>query len=68
MVDRYSACLGVDPQTKYRSDFQKNEKKLQIMWNATDKKKKYSRYSNLTFRSDKENPPFKKINSLHRVF
>ena len=40
MVDRYSACLGVDPQTKYRSDFQKNEKKLQIMWNAADKKKK----------------------------
>lgn len=39
-VDRYSACLGVDPQTKYRSDFQKNEKKLQIMWNAAEKKKK----------------------------
>ena len=39
-IDRYSACLGVDPQTKYRSDFQRNEKKLQIMWNAAEKKKK----------------------------
>ena len=40
LIDRYSACLGVDPQTKYKSQFQKNEKKLQIMWNAGEKKKK----------------------------
>ncbi len=39
-VDRYSACLGLDPQTKYRSDFKRNEKKLQIMWNAAERKKK----------------------------
>ena len=39
-IDRYSACLGIDPQTKYRSDFQRNEKKLQIMWNAAERKKK----------------------------
>jgi len=40
LIDRYSACLGVDPQTKYKSQFKKNEKKLQIMWNAGEKKKK----------------------------
>jgi hypothetical protein len=40
LIDRYSACLGVDPQTKYKSDFRENEKKLQIMWNAAEKKKK----------------------------
>ena len=40
LIDRYSACLGVDPQTKYKSQFEKNEKKLQIMWNAGEKKKK----------------------------
>ena len=40
LIDRYSACLGLDPQTKYLSDFKKNEKKLQIMWNAAEKKKK----------------------------
>lgn len=40
LIDRYSACLGVDPQTKYRSQFKENEKKLQIMWNAGEKKKK----------------------------
>ena len=39
-VDRYSACLGIDPQSKYLSEFQKNEKRLQIMWNAAEKKKK----------------------------
>ena len=26
LIDRYSACLGVDPQTKYKSQFKKNEK------------------------------------------
>ena len=40
LIDRYSACLGVDPQTKYKSKFKENEKKLQIMWNAGEKKKK----------------------------
>ena len=40
LIDRYSACLGVDPQTKYKSKFRENEKKLQIMWNAAEKKKK----------------------------
>ena len=40
IIDRYSACLGLDPQTKYRSDFKRNEKKLQIMWNAAERKKK----------------------------
>lgn len=40
LIDRYSACLGVDPQTKYKSNFRENEKKLQIMWNAGEKKKK----------------------------
>ena len=40
IVDRYSACLGLDPQTKYLSDFKRNEKKLQIMWNAAERKKK----------------------------
>ena len=40
LIDRYSACLGVDPQTKYKSKFKENEKKLQIMWNAAEKKKK----------------------------
>lgn len=40
LIDRYSACLGVNPQTKYKSQFDKNEKKLQIMWNAGEKKKK----------------------------
>jgi len=40
LIDRYSACLGIDPQTKYSSDFKINEKKLQIMWNAGEKKKK----------------------------
>lgn len=40
LIDRYSACLGVDPQTKYKSDFKRNEEKLQIMWNAGKKKKK----------------------------
>jgi len=40
LIDRYSACLGVDPQTKYKSDFRENEKKLQVMWNAAEKKKK----------------------------
>lgn len=40
LIDRYSACLGLDPQTKYLSDFKRNEKKLQIMWNAAEKKKK----------------------------
>tara|TARA_B100000686_G_C16667735_1_gene904548 strand:- start:529 stop:1359 length:831 start_codon:yes stop_codon:yes gene_type:complete len=39
-IDRYSACLGIDPQTKYLSDFKKNERRLQIMWNAAEKKKK----------------------------
>ena len=39
-IDRFSACLGIDPQTKYLSYFKKNEKKLQIMWNAAEKKKK----------------------------
>lgn len=39
-IDRYSACLGVDPQTKYVSEFKRNEKRLQIMWNAGEKKKK----------------------------
>ena len=39
-IDRFSACLGIDPQTKYLSDFKKNEKKLQIMWNDAEKKKK----------------------------
>ena len=40
LIDRYSACLGVDPQTKYKSEFKRNEEKLQIMWNAAKKKKK----------------------------
>lgn len=40
LVSRYSACLGVDPQDKYISQFRKNEDKLQIMWNASPKKKK----------------------------
>ena len=40
LIDRYSACLGVNPQTKYKSQFNKNEKNLQIMWNAGEKKKK----------------------------
>tara|TARA_Y100001958_G_scaffold26223_1_gene16555 strand:+ start:21860 stop:22720 length:861 start_codon:yes stop_codon:yes gene_type:complete len=40
LIERYSACLGVDPQTKYKSQFKENEKKLQIMWNAGEKKKK----------------------------
>ena len=40
LIDRYSACLGVDPQTKYKSQFDKNEKNLQIMWNAGEKKRK----------------------------
>ena len=39
-IDRYSACLGVDPQTKYVSEFKRNEKRLQIMWNAGETKKK----------------------------
>ena len=24
LIDRYSACLGVDPQTKYKSQFKEN--------------------------------------------
>tara|TARA_B100000519_G_scaffold79329_2_gene68611 strand:+ start:2143 stop:2991 length:849 start_codon:yes stop_codon:yes gene_type:complete len=40
IIDRYSACLGIDPQTKYRSKFKENEGRLQIMWNAAEKKKK----------------------------
>lgn len=40
LIERYSACLGVDPQTKYKSQFKQNKDKLQIMWNAGEKKKK----------------------------
>ena len=40
IVSRQSACLGIDPQTKYLSQFKKNEDRLQIMWNASPKKKK----------------------------
>ena len=50
LIERYSACLGVDPQTKYKSQFKENEKKLQIMWNAGEKRKMYSWYINFTFR------------------
>jgi len=39
-INRYSACYGLDPQSKYESSYKRNEKNLQIMWNADKKKKK----------------------------
>ena len=60
-IDRYSACLGIDPQTKYRSDFQRNEKKTTNYEECSrEKEEVYSRNSNITFRSDKKDSSFEK--------